>query len=217
MFILAGGKPMIRRYCVLIALACLVDARAAEAQCTYSVSPLSVSVTSNGLTSAISVITGSSCAWTATSNASWITVNSAPAQGLGPVQYTVAANTTTGVRTGTMLVAGQTVTFTQAAASCAYTVTPTSVTVAPIGSTSALAVSTGSSCTWTATSTVSWITVTSATGLGIGQVQYTVAANTGAGARTGAIVTAGITVTFTQASQSSGEPPAPPANLRIIR
>jgi hypothetical protein len=216
-FIHGGGKSMIRRYCVLIALACLVDAHAAEAQCTYLVSPLSVSVTSNGLASALAVTTGSSCAWTATSNASWITVNSAPAQGLGQVQYSVAPNTTPGVRTGTMAVAGQTVTFTQAAASCAYTVTPTSVTVAPIGSTSALAVSTGSSCTWTATSTESWITVISATGLGIGQVQYNVTANTGAAARTGAIVTAGITVTFTQASQPSAPPPAPPTNLRIIR
>ena len=208
---------MVRRYCVLIALACLVDARAAEAQCTFSVSPLSVSVSSIGSSSALTVITGSSCLWTATSNASWITVNSAPAGGLGQVQYTVAPNTTTGVRTGTMLVAGQTVTFTQAAASCVYSVTPTSVSVAPIGSTSALAVSTGSSCTWTATSTVNWITVTSATGVGLGQVQYTVAANTATTARTGTILAAGQTVTFTQSSQSSGTPPAAPTNLRIIR
>lgn len=209
---------MIRRYCVLMAFACVVvDARAAEAQCTFSVSPTSVSVSSIGSSSALSVITGSSCAWTATSNASWITVNSAPAGGLGQVQYTVAPNTTAGVRTGTMTVAGVTVTFTQAAASCVYTVTPTSVTVAPIGSTSALAVSTGSSCSWTATSNATWITVTSATGVGIGQVQYAVAANTTATARTGAILTAGQTVTFTQASQSSGQTPSPPTNLRIIR
>jgi len=208
---------MIRRYCVLIALACLVDARAAEAQCSTTVSPLTVSVTSNGLTSALQVITGSSCAWTATSNASWITVNSAPAQGIGQVQYTVAPNTTAGVRTGTMLVAGQTVTFTQAAASCTYTVSPLSVSVTSIGSANALQVTTGSSCTWTATSNANWITVDSAPPAGLGQVQYTVAPNTGTATRTGTMLVAGQTVTFTQTSQSSAPPPAPPTNLRIIR
>ena len=214
---MAGGKSMIRRYCVLIALACLVDARAAEAQCTYSVSPLTVSATSNGLTSALTVITGSSCAWTATSNASWITVNSAPAQGLGQVQFTVAPNTSPGVRTGTMLVAGQTVTFTQGASGCTYTVSPLSVSVTSIGISSALQVTTGSSCSWTATSNASWITVTSAPPSGLGQVQYTVAANTGATTRTGTMLVAGQTVTFTQAAPTSGPPPAPPTNLRIIR
>jgi all-beta uncharacterized protein/BACON domain-containing protein len=207
---------MIRRCCVLIALAFVLDTRAAEAQCTYSVSPASVSLTSIASASALSVITGSSCSWTATSTASWITITFVTGQGLGQVQYSVAANTTTGVRTGSIIVAGQTVTFTQAAASCTYTVTPSSVTVAPIASASALSVVTGSSCSWTATSTVSWITVTSATGLGIGQVQYTVAANTGTVARTGAILVAGQTITFTQSTQSAGQPPAAPTNLRVI-
>ena len=208
---------MIRRCCVLIALAFVVDARAAEAQCTATVTPVSVSVSSIGSTSALSVISGTNCSWTATSTVNWITVTFATGSGIGQVQYTVAANTTTAARTGTLVVAGQAVTFTQAVASCVYTVTPTSVTVVPIGSTSALSVITGTSCSWTATSTVSWITVTFATGSGLGQVQYTVAANTTTAARTGTLTVAGQTVTFTQASQSSGQPPSAPTNLRIIR
>jgi hypothetical protein len=115
-----------------------------------------------------------------------------------------------------MTVAGQTVTFTQAANSCTYSVTPTSVSVAATGGASALSVSSGTSCSWTATSNVAWITITSgASGSGIGGVNYSVATNTGV-ARTGTLTVAGQAVTFSQAAGTATAPP-PPANLRIIR
>lgn len=209
---------MIRRCCVLIALAWLVDARAAEAQCTSTVTPMSVSVSSIGSSSALSVITGANCTWTATSTVPWITVTFATGAGLGQVQYTVAANAGTTVRSGTIVVANQTVAFTQAVSSCVYSVTPTSVTVVPTGSTSALSVTSGTSCSWTSTSNVIWITVTGgASGSGIGAVSYRVDPNTGPATRTGTLTVAGQTVTFTQATQSSGTPPETPTNLRIIR
>ena len=102
----------LRRSVVLFALVIVLDVRAAEAQCTYSVSPLSVSALSTGFSGSISVSTGSSCAWTATSSVAWITVTSgASMSGLGSANYTVAATTTP--RTGTLTAAGQTVTITQ--------------------------------------------------------------------------------------------------------
>src|SRR5262249_39819985 len=111
---------------------------------------------------------------------------------------------------------GQTVTFTQAANSCTYSVTPTSVSVAAIGGPSALSISSGTSCSWTAVSNVAWITITSgASGSGIGGVHYTVATST-AVARTGTLTVAGQTVTFSQAAGSGATPPPPPTNLRII-
>jgi hypothetical protein len=113
-----------------------------------------------------------------------------------------------------MTVAGQTVTFTQAAQSCSYSVTPTSVNVGTNGGANAVSVTSGTQCSWTAVSNVAWVVVATATGSGIGQVNYTVAANTGA-ARTGTMTVAGQTVTITQAAQPT--PPAPPNNLRIIR
>jgi len=116
-------------------------------------------------------------------------------------------------RTGTMTVAGQTVTFTQAASSCSYSVTPLSVNVGTNGGSSSLSVTAGTQCSWTAVSNVAWITVTSATGSGIGQVNYTATSNTGP-ARSGTMTVAGQTVTFTQAAAT---PPTPPSNLRIIR
>ena len=60
--------------------------------------------------------TTTGCAWTATSNAPWITVTTgASGSGNGTVTYSVAANTGTTSRTGTLTVAGQTFTVTQAA------------------------------------------------------------------------------------------------------
>ena len=208
---------MHRKHWIVVVLALLLDVRPASAQCTSAtVTPTSVSVPSTGSTSAVSVITGTSCSWTAASTVNWITVTSgATGSGIGQVNYTVAANTTTAARTGSLIVAGVTVAFTQAVGSCVYSVTPTSVSVGAIGSTSALSVTSGTSCSWTAVSNVAWITITSgASGSGIGGVNYVVAANSGV-ARTGTLTVAGRTVTFSQAAGTTATPPPPPTNLRI--
>ena len=203
----------LRHCCMLIVLVFVGNVRTVEAQCTVTVTPTSVSVPSTGSTSGLSVITGQSCTWTAVSQASWITVTFATGAGIGQVQYTVAANPTNASRTGTMIVAGKTVTFTQAANSCTYSVTPTSFTVPATGSGLTLSVTSGTSCSWTATTTTSWITITAgATGSGIGSVSFSVPATSGA--RTGTLTVAGRTVTVSQ----DGEPlPTAPSNLRIIR
>ena len=202
---------------VLVALLLTLDARTALAQCAGpTVTPTSVSVPSTGSTSAVSVITGTSCTWTSTSTVSWITVTSgATGSGIGQVNYLVAANSTTAPRTGSLIVGGVTVTFTQAANSCAYTVTPTSFIVPATGTTSALSVSSGTSCSWTAVSNAAWVTITGgASGSGIGGVNFVVASNTGA-ARTGTLTVAGKTVTFSQAAGAT--PPIGPTNLRIVQ
>jgi hypothetical protein len=63
------------------------------------------------------VTTGSSCAWTSASNVSWITITSGGSMsGQGSADYTVARNPTTSSRTGTLTIAGRTVTITQNAA-----------------------------------------------------------------------------------------------------
>ncbi len=194
------------RYCwIIVAIALTLDVRAAEAQCTSTVTPTSVSVPQAATTGSLSVVSGTQCSWTAVSNDSWITVTSATGSGIGSVNYSVAANTTGASRTGTMTVAGKTVTLTQSASGCPSTVTPTTVTIAQTGSTgSSLSVVSGTQCTWTAVSNDSWITVTSATGSGIGQVNYTVAANTTGVSRTGTMTVAGQTVTVTQPGSGCG-------------
>jgi uncharacterized protein (TIGR03437 family) len=82
--------------------------------CTYTLSTTSViaDVTSN--TYNIVVTARGDCAWAATSNASWITLNSsANASGNGTVSFSVSALGNVSSRTGTLTIAGQTVTITQ--------------------------------------------------------------------------------------------------------
>jgi len=205
---------------LLVVLLLAFDARTASAQCASpTVAPTSVSVPSTGSPpSTLSVTTGTSCPWSASSSVAWITVTGATGSGIGWVNYTVAANSTSSPRTGTITVSGlngsTTVTVNQAASSCVYTGTPTGFTVPTTGTTSALSVSSGTSCAWTAVSNVGWVTITSgASGSGIGGVNFVVAANTGT-ERSGTLTVAGKTVTFTQ----GGTPPlAAPTNLRIIK
>ncbi len=101
--------------------------------CTPVLSPASASVDATAFTGSVAV--ASSCAWTATSNASWISISSgASGSGDGTVSYLVTANTGTTARTGTLTIAGTTFTVAQAAAStatvpvCTLSANPVSLT-----------------------------------------------------------------------------------------
>jgi hypothetical protein len=194
---------------VLLVSWCGLDVRAAEAQCTYSVSPTTVSAPSTGMNGSISVITGSSCAWTLTSSVPWITVTSGGMSGLGSASYNVAATTT--ARTGTLTVAGQIVTVTQSTGSCSYSVSPTNVSATSTGMNGSVSVITGSLCAWTLTSSVPWITVTSGGMSGLGSASYNVAANATGSLRVGTMMVAGQTLTVTQATGSCSYSVSPPS------
>jgi C1A family cysteine protease len=83
---------------------------AAPPSTDYTISKLLTSAASTGK---IRVTAGSGCAWTATSNATWITISAGSGTGPGTVSYTVAANTQA-TRTGTITVQGHAYAFTQA-------------------------------------------------------------------------------------------------------
>lgn len=84
--------------------------------CTYVLSSSSALHTSTGGAGSFQLQTGSGCAWTATDNASWVTVSS-PSSGNGTatVSYTVSANTTGALRTGTVTAGGLTFNIAQSA------------------------------------------------------------------------------------------------------
>jgi Zn-dependent metalloprotease len=83
--------------------------------CSYSISPTSASYAAGGGTGSVSVTATAGCAWTAASNAAFISITSGSSgTGSGTVSYSVAANTGTTSRTGTLTIAGQTFTVTQA-------------------------------------------------------------------------------------------------------
>ena len=82
--------------------------------CSYSISPTSQSFGASSGSGTIDVTTGTSCNWTAVSNASWITITAGSnGTGDGTVNYSVAANKGTKSRIGTLTVAGQTFTVIQ--------------------------------------------------------------------------------------------------------
>jgi hypothetical protein len=83
--------------------------------CTFEVSPLQHSMTATGGSGSVTVKAGRDCAWTAESRDPWITIAKGESgAGDGTVAFQVAANTGA-ARTGTLIVAGQTVTVEQAA------------------------------------------------------------------------------------------------------
>ena len=81
--------------------------------CTYSLSQTSITVGQASPTSRnVTLTTQFGCPWTATSNDSWIYIISAQANSTGPIAYSVGTNTG-GTRTGSITVAGRTLTITQ--------------------------------------------------------------------------------------------------------
>src|SRR6218665_3528922 len=87
--------------------------------CTYTLSAMTPSAGANaGANVGVTVIAiGTSCTWTAAvaSNVGWITVISgASGTGNGTVTYSYKANMSAAERTGTLTIAGQTYTVTQA-------------------------------------------------------------------------------------------------------
>lgn len=85
--------------------------------CTFSINPTSASQPAAGGTGSVTVTAGAGCTWSALTNASFITVTSGGlGNGNGTVTYSVAANSGAS-RTGTITIAAQTFTVTQAAAS----------------------------------------------------------------------------------------------------
>ena len=204
-YTVAGNSGTARQGALTIAGQTLTITQAAVTPtCSYTINPGSADVASGAAAGpAVTVTTTAGCAWTATSNAQWLTVTSgASGNASGTVGYNVAANTGS-ARNGTLTIAGHTFTVTQAAPapSCTFSIDPTAVNVASGAAAGpAVTVTTTAGCAWTAASNAQWLTVTSgASGNGSGTVGYNVAANTGS-ARNGTLTIAGHTFTVTQAA-----------------
>jgi hypothetical protein len=84
----------------------------APAGCTVKLSATSAKANSGGATVNIDVTADSNCGWTATSNASFLSVPSGTVSGNGTIVITVAQNTGA-ARSGTVTIGGQTVTISQ--------------------------------------------------------------------------------------------------------
>ena len=173
-----------------------------DADCTMSLSSSSETVAAGGGTGTFDLRTAAGCAWTAGSNASWLTISAgASGSGNGTVRYTAAANSGP-QRTGTIAAGGQTFTVRQDAG-CSFSLTAAGQSVASGGGSGSFSVQTSGACAWTATANAAWLAIASgASGTGAGTVQFTAAANSGP-PRSGTITAAGQTFTVTQESGCS--------------
>jgi hypothetical protein len=185
-----SGLPPGDEHCFLYAL------QTAEARtCSYSINPLSKSFTSRGGEGSVNVAAPNGCAWTATSNATWITFTSATSgTGNEIVDYVVRENLATTPRTATLTIAGQTYTVTQSGTSggCTFTISPTIKSFARSGGAGSVSVTAGTGCSWSASSNASWITITSgSSATGNGVVSYSVSVNNSGFTRVGTMLIAG--------------------------
>jgi hypothetical protein len=133
----ALGSQQIRSYCyqdsyVLIAVKGEGVARAeqlssggeASGQATqsrsFSISPAGQSFLHDGGSGNVQITTGASCNWSATSSASWITINSSTSgAGNGVLNYSVDVDPDSGFRSGTITISDQTFSVIQSAATTA--------------------------------------------------------------------------------------------------
>ncbi|MGD0772912.1 MAG: CARDB domain-containing protein [Candidatus Solibacter sp.] len=107
---------------------------AQAAGCSYSLSGTSQTIGAGGGNGSVGVMSGSGCAWTASSGVSWITIQSgASGTGNGTVTYTVASNNTSSARTGALTIGGQTFTVAQAAGASLPDLVVTAFTAATTG------------------------------------------------------------------------------------
>jgi hypothetical protein len=92
-----------------------VNQDAAPAPCTFSLSDTALSIKKGADDKTIHVTaSASSCAWTASSDAPWMTITSgASGTGNGDVHVHIDANPDPSPRSGTLTIGGQTVSVTQ--------------------------------------------------------------------------------------------------------
>jgi Putative binding domain, N-terminal len=140
--------------------------QAGQTPCAFSITPESKSFGDEGGSGQVQVTAAQGCAWSAASNAEWITTTG-NVQGSGPgaVNYAVKANNATVSRSGTLTIAGRTFSVTQAGegtpepSNCEYAVAP--VTFAPClaGGRLTASLTTQANCSWTVNTSAGWLSL----------------------------------------------------------
>lgn len=172
----------------------------AQARCTIAIEPGATTFSPDGGTATLRVTTERECAWTARSEAPWITLGTpSSGQGAAAIPFTVTANEAPDIRQAAIAVNDQRQPISQQGRVCDFAVSTEHMTVAAAGGQLTIAVSANSEfCGWTASVQAAWMTITSgAEGHGNGVVTLQVAAATGP-PRTGTITVAGRSVRIEQ-------------------
>jgi len=159
-----------------------VNQAAANVTCEYTVTPDRTSFSKDGGTGAATVDTAGPCAWTAASDAPWLTITSgAQGTGGGVVSYSVARNLDIADRRAGLVIAGHTFDILQAGdtGGCQYSVAPVELNVCmSVPNELTTTITTQAACPWTATAGVPWLTVVAGqSSTGSGSVRFRVSDN----------------------------------------
>src|SRR6266850_129310 len=182
----------------------------ADTKCQVSASSTPESFTATGGTGAVTIAAARDCTWSIATTTTWMTIGGdRSGQGEASISYSVAANPAPVARSGSIVVGSQTVSVSQAAAPCTYSLGRPRDTIGFEGGALSVPVTTLTGCGWTAASQVPWIGIRSGqNGNASGTVAMDVAANAGA-ARVGQVIVGGQIYTVNQSAAPA--PPPPPA------
>ena len=183
----------------------------APASCAYTLGSTSLPIGSNGGPGSFQVTTkpSSGCSWTALSQQNWISTSSS-GQGSGTVNFTIAPNTNSNTRPGTISVADQTFTVTQAGLSCNYTLSLPTINADAGGGAYPVQVTTASGCQWTAQSNANWLSLDTTSGSATATINVSAAANNSTTSRSGTVSVGpqGQIVTVNQPAANNTNPTA---------
>ena len=170
--------------------------------CRFQLSAITGSFGGAGGSGTVTVTGASSCSWTASSNAPWVSiVSGASGTGNGTVSFAVQANTGP-ARNGILTIGGQRFTVTQQQAECSYSIAPAGQSFSTASSQGTVTVSTNSICTWITSDVPAWVTGLPASGTGPQRLTFTIDANPGP-ARSAAIIIGGQSFAVSQAGGCS--------------
>jgi hypothetical protein len=182
-------------------------------RCQITASNSSSSFGAAGGTGTIAVTVARECAWTASTQATWIQLTSAASgQGDGSVTYKVTANADPVTRRGAIAINDQSTEVNQGGAPCRFDVSSAPEMLSPAGGQTSITVQTHQACSWTAASSAPWATVNPASGQGPSAVMVTATANAGP-ERTVTLTVAQDQIVLRQASAPAPSPAPPPVPM----
>ena len=180
------------------------DGPVAAAGCAYGLRPTVRSFAPASSAAEVQVFAPYGCKWAFEGNGSWITVgpeDSRPSpwgDGNGTVVVVVAGNASAGPRTGSATIGGQTFGVAQdgqAAAACAYAISPSTQSVGALGGAGSVSINTAAGCSWSVDIEQGgqpWIAFPSGQrGAGPATIPYSVQPNPSPSSRTATIVVRG--------------------------
>jgi hypothetical protein len=196
---------------ILLALACgstsVTETIAPDlARCQVSIGTVPTIPAGGGRVD-VRLVTERECAWTASSNSSWIQISPGSGQGEASITLSTTANPQGINRSGNIAVNGSQVAITQAASPCTYSLTPTDLTMPAAGGTTGTRVTTLTGCTWTASSPATWAVIRTTSGSGTATAEIWLDVNQATTARKADLTVAERILTVTQ----SGAPAPAPA------